>query len=208
MLKIAVIDGQGGGIGKIITEKIRKCLGNDLYILALGTNALAASLMLKAGANEAASGENAIINSIEDVDIIVTSIGLTMPHAMLGEVTRGIAEAISLSKTHKILLPLIKGNYTILGNKNDPLPHIIEELINELKIIKRKRSKMEECSMCEANAYIIKDGEEELLLERVDKIVPQENGVFLENIFGEQKTVNAEIKKMQLVDHKIILEYK
>ena len=60
-MRLAVVDGQGGGIGKAIVEKRRQSFGEPLYILALGTNAVAASLMLKAGANECASGENAII---------------------------------------------------------------------------------------------------------------------------------------------------
>jgi len=61
--------------------------------------------------------------------------------------------------------------------------------------------------MCEANAYILNDkGEEVLFLERVDKIVPQEEGLYLENIFGQRKVVKARIKEMALVEHKIILE--
>jgi predicted RNA-binding protein len=60
--------------------------------------------------------------------------------------------------------------------------------------------------MCEANAYLLKDGQEELLLESVDKVVPKEDGIYLENIFGRQKTVKARIKEMALVDHRIILE--
>jgi len=207
MIKIAVIDGQGGGIGKIITEKIRKNIGLDIYILALGTNALAASLMLKAGANEASSGENAIINGITNVDVIIGTLGIVIPNSMLGEITPAMAGSVNLSKAHKILLPLVKGKYIILGNKNEPLPHIIDEMLEELTCIINKRIKMEESNMCEANAYIIKDGEEVLLLERVDKIIPQTDGLFLENIFGEQKVINARIKQMQLVSHKIILEH-
>lgn len=60
--------------------------------------------------------------------------------------------------------------------------------------------------MCEANAYLIKDGVEELLLERVDKVIPNDNGILLENIFGQQKMIRARIKEMALVNHKIILE--
>lgn len=60
--------------------------------------------------------------------------------------------------------------------------------------------------MCEANAYILKDGAEELILESVDKVVPGEDGILLENIFGQQKIVRARIKEMALVNHKIILE--
>jgi len=60
--------------------------------------------------------------------------------------------------------------------------------------------------MCEANAYILKDGTEELFLESVDKVIPTEDGILLETIFGQQKTVKARIKEMALVNHKIILE--
>lgn len=60
--------------------------------------------------------------------------------------------------------------------------------------------------MCEANAYILKEGVEELLLESVDRVVPSEEGILLENIFGQQKMIKARIKEMALVSHKIILE--
>ena len=61
--------------------------------------------------------------------------------------------------------------------------------------------------MCEANAYLVEDGKEELYLERVDKIVPQPDGtLLLEDVFGQKKFIHAQIKEMALVDHKIILE--
>ncbi|MBO8169707.1 MAG: CooT family nickel-binding protein [Thermoanaerobacteraceae bacterium] len=60
--------------------------------------------------------------------------------------------------------------------------------------------------MCEANAYLHKDGSEELLMESVDKVLPQEDGLLLENIFGQRKFIKARIKEMKLVDHRIILE--
>ncbi|MGI6091508.1 MAG: CooT family nickel-binding protein [Veillonellaceae bacterium] len=60
--------------------------------------------------------------------------------------------------------------------------------------------------MCEANVYIHHGGKEELLLERVDKLIPQGNEIYLENIFGQRKTIVARIKELHLVDHRIILE--
>lgn len=60
--------------------------------------------------------------------------------------------------------------------------------------------------MCEANAYLRKDGKEELLLEAVDKVIPQEDGLVLEDIFGRRKIVKAKIAELALVDHRIILE--
>lgn len=60
--------------------------------------------------------------------------------------------------------------------------------------------------MCEAAAYLLKDGKEELLLESVDLLESEENQVKMINIFGEQKRVKAKIKALSLVDHKIVLE--
>ena len=60
--------------------------------------------------------------------------------------------------------------------------------------------------MCEANVYLVKNGKEELVLKEVDIIRPQEEGLFMKSIFGEQKTIKARIKEVNLVDHKIIIE--
>lgn len=60
--------------------------------------------------------------------------------------------------------------------------------------------------MCEANAYIRQDGKEELLLEMVDRVMPHEDGIMLEDIFGRRKIVKAKIAELALVDHRIVLE--
>jgi predicted RNA-binding protein len=62
--------------------------------------------------------------------------------------------------------------------------------------------------MCEANAYIVKNGQEELLLAEVDIVEPEGDGLRLVSIFGEQKLVKAEIQQLNLVNHKIILREK
>jgi len=128
-MRIAVVDGQGGGIGKHITERIRKELPVDLDIIALGTNALATSLMIKAGANEGATGENAVIQNVGEVDVIVGSIAVVLAHSMLGELTPAMAEAISKSKARKILLPLNRSGVEIVGVRAEPLPHLIDNLV-------------------------------------------------------------------------------
>ncbi len=132
-MRIAVIDGQGGGIGKHITEKLRKELGEDVDILALATNALATSLMLKAGANEGASGENAILYNCRRVDLIVGPVGIIVPNALLGEITPGMAEAIYSSQVPKILLPILRGGIELVGLQGEPLPHLIAQLVERVK---------------------------------------------------------------------------
>lgn len=134
-MRIAVVDGQGGGIGKHLTERIRKELGPEVEILALGTNAVATSLMLRAGANEGATGENAIVNNVSKVDVIVGTLGIVLAHAMLGELTPAMAVAVAQSKAKKFLLPLNRAGVEIIGVAPEPLPHQIETLVSRLKIL-------------------------------------------------------------------------
>ncbi len=135
-LRIAVVDGQGGGIGKHIMERLRRELPpEELELLALGTNALATSVMLRAGANEGASGENAVVYNAGKVDLIVGPISILLPNAMLGELSPKMAEALASSKARKILLPLSRTEIEIVGLRAVPLPHLIEELVNKVKEI-------------------------------------------------------------------------
>lgn len=136
-MRIAVIDGQGGGMGKTIVEKLRLEFGEDIEILELGTNALAAALMIKAGANEGASGENAIVFSSSKVDVIMGPIGIIAANSMLGELTPLMAKAIAESPVKKILIPMNRCNILIAGVKSEPLPHQVDNAINMLKTIIR-----------------------------------------------------------------------
>ncbi|MDP4978000.1 MAG: DUF3842 family protein [Desulfobacterales bacterium] len=130
MKKIGVIDGQGGGIGSAIIKKIKELYGETVEVVALGTNAIATAQMLKAGANRGASGENAIVQTTKSVDVILGPLGIVIAHAMMGEVTPGIAEGVAGSPAAKFLLPLTQEKVTIVGVARLPLPHLIEELID------------------------------------------------------------------------------
>lgn len=132
-MRIAVVDGQGGGMGKFIIERIRKEFKEQIEILALGTNALATSSMLKAGANEGATGENAIIYNSQEVDFIIGSLSIIMANAMLGELTPKMAEVITNSKARKLLIPIYRGNVDIIGMSADPLPHLVDALILKIR---------------------------------------------------------------------------
>ena len=134
-MKVAVVDGQGGGIGKAITEKLRKEFGERMEIYAFGTNALATAALLKAGANEGATGENAIIQNMSEMDIIVGPLGIIVAHSMLGELTPRMAEAIAKSKARKLLLPINRVRIDVIGAKAEPLPHLVNELLQQVKTV-------------------------------------------------------------------------
>jgi hypothetical protein len=128
-----VMDGQGGGIGRTIIKKLRDACGEHVEILALGTNSVATSQMMKAGANRGATGENAIVRTAPDVDIIIGPLAIIMANAMMGEVTPEMSNAISSSKALKILLPLTQERVEIVGVSGEPLPHLIDRAIEMLK---------------------------------------------------------------------------
>jgi hypothetical protein len=129
MKRICVIDGQGGGIGSTVIRKIRELLGESVEIFALGTNAIATAQMLKARANRGASGENAIVQTTARVDIIVGPLAIVLANAMMGEVTPSIAAAVAGSRAQKVLLPITQENVQIVGTSADPLPHLVEQLV-------------------------------------------------------------------------------
>jgi len=127
--RICVIDGQGGGIGSTVITYIRSAHGEEIELIALGTNAIAASQMLRAGANRCASGENAICITTAWVDCIIGPLAITWANAMLGEVTPRMAEAVTSSRAVKLLLPLFHENAEIVGVAAEPLPHLVQELV-------------------------------------------------------------------------------
>ncbi len=130
-MKLAVIDGQGGGIGSVIIKKIKETYGEQVELWALGTNAIATSQMLKAGANRGATGASAICHCAGKVDIIVGPISILIANAMMGEVTSEIAIAVGTSPAHKFFLPLTQEPVSIVGAIREPLPHLVERLVQD-----------------------------------------------------------------------------
>jgi len=126
MLKVVVIDGQGGKIGSMIIERLSS-ISNDIDLIAIGTNSIATSNMLKAGAVQGATGENAVVVNSRNADIIVGPIGIIAADALLGEVTPVMATAISGSRAKKILIPLNlnKCNFYVAGVKELTIPELI-----------------------------------------------------------------------------------
>lgn len=132
---ICVIDGQGGGIGATLIKYLKPVVQEDVLIIALGTSAIAAAQMLKAGANKGASGENAVCCGILEADCIVAPIAVTWANAMLGEVTPKMAMAITSSPVPKILIPLTQESVRIVGLLGEPLPHLVQEAVLLVKEI-------------------------------------------------------------------------
>ena len=129
--RICVIDGQGGGIGATLIKYLKTAYGERIELVALGTNAIATAQMLKSGANKGATGENAIYRTVRDADCIVGPIAITWANAMLGEVTPLMAEAIMSSPAPKILLPLSQERVEIVGILKEPMPHLVQKVVEE-----------------------------------------------------------------------------
>ena len=106
-MKIVVIDGQGGNIGKRIVEEIKN-KGIQCEVLAIGTNSTATALMMKGGADIGATGENPVVLASRDADVIIGPIVIIMVDSMYGEITPKMAEAVGASKARKILIPINK----------------------------------------------------------------------------------------------------
>lgn len=133
-MKIAVVDGQGGGIGSLIVKRLRDEFGDSIDILALGTNAAATTAMMKSRANKGATGENAIVLNVSRVEMIAGPLSIVLPNAMLGELTPKMAEAIVASGAKKFLLPLNQEGISVAGIAKEPLPHMVEKLVETVRL--------------------------------------------------------------------------
>ena len=133
-LKILVIDGQGGKMGKMIVEELKAALP-QYQLIAIGTNSIATSAMLKAGADLGATGENPVIYNSTDADIIIGPLGIIVANALMGEVTPNMAVAIGQSKAQKILIPINKCNNKVVGIQNLSFKEYIELAVDQVKEI-------------------------------------------------------------------------
>ena len=130
-IKILVIDGMGGGIGKAIIEKVKSEL-NDTEVIAVGTNAIATTAMLKAGADFGATGENAVIYNAAGADYIIGVLGIAFANSMHGEVSPKMAEAVSQSPAHKILIPIDKCSVTVTGVSAASMQEYVSKAVEKL----------------------------------------------------------------------------
>lgn len=131
-MTVLVIDAQGGGIGKQLVAAIKKDIP-AARIIAVGTNSAATTAMLKAGADEAATGENSVIVACRKADIIVGPVGIVIADSLLGEVTPKMALAVSQSSARRILIPFNHCDNIIVGIRDFNTGTLIQNAIEEIK---------------------------------------------------------------------------
>ena len=131
MMDILVIDAQGGGIGRQLVSAIKKYFPGQL-VTAVGTNSTAASAMLKAGADEAATGENAVKVCCRRADLIIGPIGIVIADSLLGEITPAMAVAAGQSNAKRILIPINHCDNYIVGVPDLSMAMLIDSVIKEV----------------------------------------------------------------------------
>ena len=129
-MKVVIVDGQGGKMGQMLIEQIKNI---PCELVAVGTNSIATSVMLKAGADAGATGENPVIVASRNADVIIGPVGIISADSLLGEVTPAMAIAIGQSKAKKLLIPVNLCNNIIVGTRSLTMAKLIEETVGELK---------------------------------------------------------------------------
>lgn len=130
-MKIVVIDGQGGSLGRALVEGIKGLDGCEIY--AVGTNSIATSAMMKSGADFGATGENPVVVNCRDADIIAGPIGIIAADSLLGEITEKMAAAVAKSGAVKVLIPVSRCSVTVAGVQDMPMGELIKIAVEKIK---------------------------------------------------------------------------
>ena len=127
-MKILIIDGQGGGVGRALVERLKLRLP-EAELLAVGANAIATAAMLKAGASAAATGENAVRICARDAHVIAGPIGIVLADAMMGEITPAMAASVASSPARRVLIPVQRCATVVAGVQKQSLQELVEEAV-------------------------------------------------------------------------------
>ncbi len=131
-MNILVVDAQGGGMGKMLVAAIKQNLPGAV-VTAVGTNTAATSAMLKAGADVAATGENAVVVGARSADVIVGPVGIAIADSLHGEITPRMALAIGRSAARRILIPLNQCNNIIAGVSGMTPARLVQSVLELLQ---------------------------------------------------------------------------
>ena len=132
---ILVVDGQGGGVGRQLVQSLKNEMP-DAFVMAVGTNSTATSAMLKAGADAAATGENAVVVAARKADVIAGPIGIVIADSLYGEITAEMALATARSNAKRVLLPFQHCDNVIVGVGDYNIPPLVKMAVEEIKSLK------------------------------------------------------------------------
>lgn len=133
-MRVLVIDGQGGGLGRQLVTAISAACP-DAELTAVGTNSLAASAMLKAGAARAATGENAVLVNARRADVIVGPLGIVIADALLGEITPAMAAAVGQADARRILIPVNHCDNYVVGIADVPVGTLVQSAAQKVRAL-------------------------------------------------------------------------
>ena len=133
-MNIVIIDGQGGQLGAQLVKEITSKFP-EVALTAIGTNAVATASMLKAGAKNAATGENPVVVACRKADVIIGPIGIVIADSMIGEITPKIAYSVGNADAVRILIPMNKCENLIAGVQNINTASLISDTITKLSTI-------------------------------------------------------------------------
>ncbi len=137
-MTVLVIDGQGGGLGKQLVSSIKESCP-QVQVIAVGTNSSATNMMLKAGADQAATGENSVVVCSKKADIITGPIGIVIADALLGEISPAMAVAVGQSPAKRVLVPVNHCSNLIAGIGDRSIGKLVQAAVEEIqRLVKEK----------------------------------------------------------------------
>ena len=133
-MKLVIIDGQSGRMGALLAERI-KAAKLPCEVLAVGTNAIATAAMMKAGADQGATGENPVLVACRTADVIAGPIGILSADALLGEITPAMATAVCQSSATRVLIPVNHCENYIVGVPDQPIGSLVAAAVQKVKAL-------------------------------------------------------------------------
>lgn len=133
-MKVLIIDGQGGGLGRQLVTVIKERYP-QVEVMAVGTNSLATGAMLRAGADQAATGENSVVVASARADVIMGPVGIVIADSMLGEITPKMAQAVGQSRAKRILIPVNLCDNIIVGVSDASMSKNVQNAADALEML-------------------------------------------------------------------------
>lgn len=131
-MMILVVDGQGGGLGRLLVRELKGAFP-EAEIAAVGTNSTAANAMMKAGADFAATGENAVVVNCRHADIIVGAVGIVIADSMWGEITPRMAQAVGQSDARRVLIPINLCSNLVVGVAEMSMSKLVQAAVDTVR---------------------------------------------------------------------------